>query len=145
MLPLMPLLGVFKFSSMFNFIRQNWQLVSLIIIIGGSYWYVKSLHNEIEDKTNEIAELKIAKAFCENSRASLEAAIKEQNSEIQKWVTVGKKSKKEFEDLKSSIEQQRKVNALELQKILQEKKPESCQEAINYLVDGVKDITWVEK
>jgi len=137
--------GSINFSGIFEFLKKNWQVVALVLLIGGSYWYVKSLNNQITDLNKEVTELKVANAMCENSRATLKGAIDTQNSEIQKWVNVGRKSKKAFDDLKGTIEKQRQISALELQKILQEKKPETCQEAINYLVDGVKDLKWQTK
>jgi len=134
-----------NFGGIFEFLKKNWQIVALVLLIGGSYLYVKSLIDQNAALNNEVTELKVANATIENSRAALKVAIDSQNSEIQKWVNVGRKSKKDFDDLKSTIEKQRQASALELQKILQEKKPETCQEAINYLVDGVKDLKWQTK
>ena len=134
-----------NFGGIFEFLKKNWQIVALVLLIGGSYLYVKSLIDQNAALNNEVTELKVANATIENSRVALKVAIDSQNSEIQKWVNVGRKSKKDFDDLKSTIEKQRQASALELQKILQEKKPETCQEAINYLVDGVKDKKWQTK
>lgn len=142
MLPLLPILSSLKFSSIFGFLKQNWQAVVLVLLISGSYFYVKSLKDEIQDKNDEISDLKTANAFCENSKATLSKALEEQNKEIKKWANVGKKSKEEFDKLKKELEEKRRMAETEVQRILQEEKPKSCQEAINYLINGAGEITW---
>lgn len=139
------LLSGLNFGSIFGFIRKNWQIISLVLLITGSYWYVNSLQNTIADLQNEVTKLKVANAFCENNKAALQQALDSQNGKIQKWAKVGRDSKEKFEKLKAEIEHKRKLAEIEVNKILQEKKPESCQAAIDYLVDGKKDITWSEK
>lgn len=141
---LISLLTNFNFKSIFDFFIKNWKIVSIILIIMGSFFYVKSLNNQIKELNAEVVELKTINAYCENSKATLENSLKTQNYEIDKWVKIGKNSKKEFDTLKDNIDKQRKLSNLELQKILKEKIPENCQDAINYMVDGVKDIQWTK-
>lgn len=131
-----------NFKKIIDFLINNWKIISILLIITSLYFYINSLNNKIKNLNDEVIQLKIDNAYCENSKSTLEKALKTQNHEIDKWVKIGKNSKKEFEALKENLNEKKKISEKELNNILQEKTPESCQEAINYLVDSKKDLIW---
>lgn len=137
MLPIGMMLG-----GVSTFLKDNWKPIVIILVVLGAYWHYTSLINKIEEQATEIVQLKYENALCENNAAKLKSGIDDQNKEIQKWVNVGKKTEMEMKKLKEELEKRRRQAEAELQHILQEPKPQTCEAAIKYLIDAKGDLTW---
>ena len=122
-------------SSVLPFMGKYWKPIALVILIAGLALYRSYLIGEIEDRDVQIVALK-------EEKLDLTAAIQQQNAEIDKWVNIGRAEKLKYQNLQNTLNAMKQAHEKELNVILKEKKPETCEEAIQYLIEGKDDLQW---
>lgn len=130
--------------SALNFIKRNWKValgLTAILVIA-LYWWGRT--NTIKELTAENLNLKsnmqIVKMHYESELLNLQHVIDEQNKAVLEYERLNKEQK---EQLDKAIKERKVVadkHKKEIQQIMHEAKPQNCTDAIQYLIDGVKDL-----
>lgn len=121
------------------FLRKWWKEIFIILVIAGGWFYYKHLVNTIDDQRTQIAQLETAKQILEDNNKKLIGAIDANNAAINKLAESTDATKKNFAALGSTVKTQNTNLEARLRAILAEKKPLTCDDTIQYLIDAVKD------
>lgn len=138
-------LSLFKLKDAIAFIVKNWQYVLLLAILASGFFYWQSLKHQIADlktaletKEREVATLQLQVQTCEANFNGLVGSLEAQNDALGKIDETIKKSQQDWKKLANTITTSNAVLDRRLREILNDKKPESCEEAIRYLLDARK-------
>lgn len=141
----MGFLTLLKLKSVLQFVVKNWQYILLLAILASGFFYWQSLKHQISDlelkleaKQNEIAALQLQVQTCEANFKGLVGSLEAQNDALGKIDETIKKSQQDWKKLANTITTSNAVLDRRLREILNDKKPESCEEAIRYLLDARK-------
>lgn len=115
------------------FLLKNWKLVVALLILGSAAWYVHSLKSHIEDLTEEKNQLILDLENCRLNVGILEMAIEDQNAAIDAAVQAGQRAEQRIADLQNRISELTVQYEQEIEDILNQPKPETCEEAIEFL------------
>lgn len=127
------LLGIFK----------NWKIIGLVGLIVSGFAYRAYLLNQIEDKTTEIRNKEVEIVTLISTKNQLMKTINDRNAEISRWKDVSIKLEENQAKLSSKIGEIKRATASEVNKILEEdSKPENCEAAIEYMVEGARGLKW---
>ena len=91
------------------------------------------------------ADLAVVKAnlnTCVDGNKALSDAIDENNDKIEEYKALTEELEGSIAILKSDLEEARNKTAEEVEDILKDPTPQSCEKAIEYLRDGTEDLTW---
>lgn len=121
------------------FLKAWWKEILIALIIAAAALYVHNLNSTIADQTKTISDLKLENTIVKDNNAKLEAAISANNAAITKLADGAESTKSAFEKLNTNVKGQ--LNGLDgrLKTILASKKPVTCEETIQYLIDGAKE------
>lgn len=122
-----------------SFFTKNWKIVLLALVVGGAYFYVRGLQNEIRDQQEKIATLQLENQIVKDNNVKLEGALTASNEAIGKLAAGAAQTKKDFATLNANVKGQSSKLEERLRQILAEKKPETCEATIDYLIDAVKE------
>jgi len=115
-------------------------LALVVLAIGaGAAWYVGNLRTTIADQKSSIVKLELENQIIKDNNAKLEASIHANNEAITKLAAGSDATVKAFNSLNVNVKGQLTGLDSRLQGILKEKKPQSCQETIQYLLDAVPE------
>jgi len=129
-----------------EFLRKHWRGVLVAVVLGSAALYVLNLKNTIADQRIKLADAEQKLTVCEqnvatlrDSNAKLEKSISDTNQIVSKFEDANTITKQQFDTLKANAEANtRKLNQ-QLQTIMKDKKPQTCDEAIRYLIQGQKE------
>ena len=79
---------------------------------------------------------------CAKGNARLSSKIEKNNARIEEYKTLTGELEASIADLNTVLVAERKVNDAEIEKILSAPRPKTCEDAINYLRDAKKELTW---
>ena len=79
---------------------------------------------------------------CTKGNARLSSKIEKNNARIEEYKTLTGELEASIADLNTVLVAERKVNDAEIEKILNAPRPKTCEDAINYLRDAKKELTW---
>lgn len=117
------------FKGFLSLIVKYWKISLPIIIVLGTMWYINSLRNDLADANKEIAELT--------------QSLDTQNEEIKKLEKDSEERLKKMQAAEITAEKIRKKYEHEIEKLKQEKQPETCEGVIEWMVDKAKeDLKW---
>jgi len=124
-------------------IKKFWPYILIGLAILGVYFYwqgllgdIKDLNAEIGRKNTEIATLETRLSTCEANFAGVKGSLDVQNSALGKIDGLLKKNQNDWKALVGKIDSSNDELSKRLAGILQEKKPETCEAAIKYLLDA---------
>ena len=130
------------------YLKKYWKIIVIVIALIAFGVHYNGLHSTITDQnkrhTKLVASTAAAAQLCKDNRITLETAIDEQNGAITSL-------NKLLQD-KGVIIDQFQLDAFdaavkhkkELDDIKNEERPKTCEESINYLLDGVGELQWSE-
>lgn len=124
--------------SALGYVKDNWKLVSLIIVGLIIFAYVEMLRIDILQKENQIIKLQADNATLQHNVDTLEGAIKSQNVAIDKIDALAKITQQSFSKLGVDVANQGASLNTTLVNILKEKKPVTCDDTIKYLIEARK-------
>lgn len=132
-----------------NPLLKNWRLVVIMLAVGiilyQNVWTgpqflfgVPTVHH----MTHNINVLRDTNVKKDVEISSLKQAISTSNKIIDEWKNKTEALAKQQERMSQQMNNVRKQHTKELQTILQEKAPQTCEEAFEYLKKGVKELQW---
>lgn len=119
-------------------LRKYWYLVVAAVAIIVICLYMHGLYTTIDDQAKKITELTTANQILKDNNDKLEAAVKANNASIEKLAQGAAETNKAFGTLTGSVKQSTSDLQKRLQQILTEKKPQTCDDTILYLLDAAK-------
>lgn len=122
-----------------SFFTKNWKLLVVAAAIGGAYLYVQNLRSTVNEQREQIATLQLENQIIKENNVKLEAALTASNQAIGKLAEGAAQTKKDFATLNTNVRSQSTKLEERLRQILAEKKPETCEATIDYLIDAVKE------
>jgi len=148
MIPLAPLMAIFNLKKILLFAVKNWKEV----LIGGMVfiiWY-QNFNNirflfgaeTIPSLTTQLEAAMVAVDVCKEGNVKLSAAIDERNAEVEKWKEITILLEGDVGVLKGKIDDMRVETTKEVDVILKDKTPQTCEASIDYLREGRKDLQW---
>ena len=147
-LPLAPLLALLDIKKILKFVVENWKP----ILIGGMaflIWYqnfnetrwlfgaetIPSLELRLDGATDAVD-------ICKAGNDVLSAAIDERNAEVIRWKQISEDLEGDIGILQKDLDDARTKTNTEVEVILKDETPKTCEAAIDYLRDGRKDLQW---
>ena len=128
---------IWIFSAL-GYVKDNWKLVSLVIIGLIIFAYVEMLRIDVLQKENQIIKLEHENATLKHNAESLEAALKTQNDTIGKIDALAKQTQQSFARLGVDVANQGTNLNTPLANILKDKRPVTCEDTIRYLIEAQK-------
>lgn len=121
------------------FLRMWWKEIFIVAVIAGGVWYVYNLHDKIDEQQEQlrIAQINIDTLTANNTR--LENAVKEANVLVERFDKFAADTRTNFADLNKSVTGSNLAMSRQQQMILRERKPQTCEEAIKYLIDAQRE------
>lgn len=127
------------YASIIKFLGTWWKEIGIALVVLAAYLYVTNLQDTVKSQEQDIAVLETNNAALTANNALLETAIGKTNAALDKISSGAGDTKQAFAALNLTVVQQSKALDSKLASILQDKKPITCQDAIQYLVDAKKD------
>lgn len=142
------IMGFLNFKKLIPFLIANWKPIIFLCMAGmlayqnfsGTRFLfgadtIPSLNERLEAATKAIN-------TCKSGNDVLSSAIDDRNAEVDKWKKITTNLENDIGILQKDLDSARtKLNA-EVDVILKEKTPETCEAAIDYLRVGRKDLKW---
>lgn len=122
-----------------NILKTYWREIFIAFVIVASLMYVAQLRETIKEQEAQIAIDKINIQTLTTNNTKLEAAIKDTNTVIERFDQFTIDTKKQFDGLNKTVIVRNQQLASQLQSILGEKRPQTCEEAILYLIEARKE------
>lgn len=119
-------------------------VVILAILAIFAYWYGRTATIKSQGETIIQLELDKAqiKAHYEGEVLKLTTTIDEQNKRVEQLKQQGEQSERALNVAVEKAKEVKKVYQQEIGKILEAKAPETCEQAIQYLIDSKEDLKW---
>lgn len=114
-----------------SLLTKNWKLVVVALAVGALYFYWSGRTETIKEQAQEITRLK-------TENGNLKTSINTQNDAVTKLEEEKKVKDAKLRAAEENSKQIRKAADAEVLRILQGIKPETCNAAIQYLIDAVK-------
>ena len=124
-----------------SFLKGNWKPIVVAIVFLAAWWYVDNLKDTIRDQQLTIADLTLRLDTCKDNVSTLEQAITNQNESITKALQAGREAEARIAELQGRLGQLSTEHQSEIDRILSEQTPATCEQAIQYLRD-TKEIQW---
>ena len=124
-----------------SFLKGNWKPIVVAIAFLAAWWYVDNLKDTIRDQQLTIADLTLRLDTCKDNVSTLEQAITNQNESITKALQAGREAEARIAELQGRLGQLSTEHQSEIDRILSEQTPATCEQAIQYLRD-TKEIQW---
>lgn len=151
----MPFLLLFKglfdpktYIALANFLAKNWKVILGACLLGvvlyqnmsGVRFFfgfetVPALKKDIVILEEDAATLKL-------NNKTLSDTINDRNEEIDKWSELTDKLEAQMVQLEKDIADIRTETDQEVDDILNQPTPQTCEKAIDYLREGVEDLSW---
>lgn len=135
-------------KKVFTALAKVWREVLIIVllaIVGYQnfsdtrflFWAqtIPALEAELADSQHNLK-------VCGDGNARLSEAIEKNSARVEEYKVLTDKLEASIVDLNTILKTERKVNDAEIKKILSAPRPKTCEEAINYLRDARKELTW---
>jgi len=122
----------------------HWKPILIILALGAVWWVWDDMKDTIEEQKTEIAELTQRLNVCKDNQQVLENAISKQNETIDRAKEAGIRAEQRIAELRGRISSLTQEHQTEIDRILNEARPETCEESIEYLIDASGELTWEE-
>lgn len=137
-------------KRLFAFFIRNWKPILLALMIGTLLYqnfsgtrFVFGI-NTIPALEQKITKLEADLQACSDGNEAISNAIERRNEEITKWKEISEQLEIGILVMKDDIVKIREDNDKKVKNILNQKAPETCEAAIEYLREGVEDLQWDE-
>lgn len=122
-----------------SILKNYWREIFIGFVIVASLMYVAQLKQTIREQEAQMEVDKVNIQTLTSNNAKLELAIKDANTVIERFDKFTTDTKKQFDGLNKTIDARNQQLASQLQSILGEKRPQTCEEAIMYLIEARKE------
>lgn len=112
-----------------------WKEIVVVSAALAALWYVYELKSTITEQTKQLEINKVNLAVLTANSARLEAAVRDSNEIVKRFDKFTEDTQKQFAGLNKDVDTRNQALTSQIQRILREKKPQTCQEAIDYLID----------
>lgn len=126
-------------SKIAPFAEKYWKLIIVALLVVGSYWYVTTLINTIDNQANQINNLKVQVNRADNTIKDLRNQITQVNDVITAWNQQSQQQLKQRDQLQQQIDKSFADTNKKIAEIYKQDKPSTCPQAIQYLIDAVKE------
>jgi uncharacterized protein HemX len=124
---------------------KYWYLFIIVALLGGGYWYVQHLQDEVEQQKAKVVQLEKTLDECIVDRDHYAATIKSLNDEVRQWEQMSAEQKKKFEALNGSLAKMQQQYNKRIQELLARPKPKTCDESIQFLIDAGRSNPWAKR
>jgi len=135
-------------KKVLGYIASYWKIF-LIAVLGVIVWYqnysdirfmfgsqtIPALESELVESQNNLR-------ICGDGNAKLSAAIDKNNARNEEYERLTKDLEASIILLGNELTQEREETDKEVETILKDPTPKSCEKAMDYLRDGTKDLKW---
>lgn len=129
-----------------GFIKSYWKQLLVLAVMVVIYLYWQDRTTTIHEQQDEIVQLKADKATLVeqliSQKAEFKRTVDEQNTQIEGFVKKSEEQQKQIADAQKRRSDVVATYEKTIDSILHSSKPKTCQDSINYLVDGTKDLKW---
>jgi predicted methyltransferase len=122
-----------------DFLKRYWAQIAVVLIVVSGALYVRHLYVTVQDQKIEIAKLETVTQQCAMANESFRDIIAANNQTVQQVSDFTTQQQKKMDDLATNIATQQHGVADKVNKLLQATKPQSCDDAIKYLIDGAQE------
>lgn len=134
-------------SKFFGFIKFHRGRIILVLIAAAViFFYWNGRTQQIKKLTEEnqrlTVQIHLVKQHYESELDKLSNVIDKNNKEIDVLKERGEKLKKKISEADKKRESIKKNTKESVSSILKEPTPKNCEDAIQYLIDGVKQLQW---
>lgn len=120
------------------FLKSWWKEIAVALIVAAGIFYVENLRSTVADDKVTIGNLTTENKIMKDNNDKLQGALTAQNASLEKIAQGADDTKAKFTALNSSVKSSSANLATTLKGILADKKPQTCQDTITYLLDAVK-------
>ena len=120
------------------FLKSWWKEIAIALAVVGGIWYVHHLQSTVADQEKQIAVATAQNKVLEENQKTLQSAIDVTNKSFEAIDKIDKTNKEQFAKLQTVVGTSNEVISKRLAVILAEKKPQTCEESIQYLIGAVK-------
>lgn len=117
-----------------NFVKTNWKLLGIMAICVACGVYTVHLRSVISSQQVTLAQDQATIRTLQNNNAQLESAVHQFNDAVNKFDKFAADTNQQFTILNTNVGKQNNALSAKLQSILKERKPQTCNEAIGYLI-----------
>jgi len=135
-------------KKMLGYVVNYWREI-LIVILGATFWYqnysdvrfifgaqtIPALEAELSESQNNLR-------ICGDGNAKLSTAIDNNNARIEEFEQLTQELEADIVVLGEELIDARSQTNTEVEIILKDPTPKTCEKAIDYLRDGTKDLKW---
>lgn len=121
------------------FLKSWWKEIAIALIVAAGIFYVQHLRSTVAENAITIGNLTTENKVMKDNNDKLQGAITAQNASLEKIAKGADDTKAKFTTLNANVKSANANLATTLKGILADKKPQTCQDTINYLLDAVKD------
>lgn len=132
-------------TDVIEYTRKHWKMMLAGVVIAIPLFYVWKLNHTIAEQQLIITKQQATIAqdlidinILKQNTATLESAIKDANAMIAKFDKFSADTNATFNKINQNVTIQQTKLSKQLQDILHEKTPLTCEESIKYLIDAVK-------
>ncbi len=122
-------------------LRKYWKVLLVIIAILAVVLYMRGLYSTIDDQSQQITNLTTANKTLTDNNIKLEATITASNKAIEQMSKNAEKTTNAFANLDKSVRAQTGNLEDRLRRIMQDKKPQTCEDTILYLIEAAKEMS----
>lgn len=128
---------VSKLFSLGKFLRKNWQMVIIVLMVLAVLWYHNDRTNQIEDLTEQVSDLKTELASCNG-------ALSNQNQIIDVVANTGRKLlEEERQRAAEQVKLSKKQTDDAISRIKNKKVSQNCRQAIEDMVKEAQgELQW---
>lgn len=120
------------------FLKRFWKELIIVLVIAAAVLYMRGLYSTIDKQKETIAQLTTANQILKDNNDKLEKTIAANNEAISKMAAGAKETNKAFSTLNTTVKAQTSSLEERLRRILQDKKPQTCEDTIQYLLEAAK-------
>lgn len=131
-----------KFGVIRKMLKKSWKWIAIILVLLVLFFYREHLLGEIEQRENKIAEQQEQIRAKDKRIEKLGGAIDEQNKRIERISQETEEQQKRFEKRKQQLKEERNQARQHAQQIMQEETPQTCDQAVKYLIEGKDQLRW---
>jgi hypothetical protein len=145
-------IGTVVIKVIYNFIKQYWQIIALILFILSVFLYWRQQVDTIESQQTQITQLITDKATmsnqllnagkqCTEQKQQLVDQINQQNTKIRNLEAQNSKNQTTINQANDDVSKIKQYYDVQIRKILEGNRPGDCQAAIKYLVGAAVDFS----
>lgn len=125
-------------TMIIEFLASHWRAVLIGIVIVGGLAYVEGLRLDNAHLTTQVKTLKTDNKTLTDNNVKLKSAIDVSNKALDAADKAAKDAKKKFDTVQHTITKREQALKTQLDNILHQKDPATCNAAIEFLISNVQ-------